>query len=195
MKNIILIILIVCLVLTGCNKKNNSDNNNTNNGNTDNKYSDSMFIPKLANKDENIKCDAGDYDSNFDGFRDFTIECENGKRSKITGYSIINHSVKEYISSITIFDDNQRLTKLTQFYSNGNKQFESLYRTDGSLQSSIYYYENGNKQQEHLYRTDEKQSHLKSYLNNGSLSITRYYDGNGDSCDPITEKCVESDDD
>ncbi len=115
-----------------------------------------------------IECAAGDYDSNRDGVRDFSIECHNNgnRKSKI---SYLDDGVKKSTKR-TFYESNSKLKTLIYYFNDGvTKNVEiTFYESNGNRKALIYYRSDG------VTRYSER-----TYYENGKLKtrIFRKLDG------------------
>ncbi len=121
------------------NNTPNTDNppaNNTPNNTPNTLGNPYQFIPE--GEDGEFECRAGDYDSDSDGKKDFSIDCwPNGNRKSRVEYYWI-----EYTHTGDIYYEGDGVTKSsekTYYESNGNRKTVIYYPGDGTKQSSKHY--------------------------------------------------------
>lgn len=229
MKKTILILSVLAIIfLNNCSTKNTNKagaSSQTGTGTGTGTFTNEWTGVRLANKDGAIACESGDYDSTFDGVRNFTIECSNGVRSKNIfwsqpPYNDLSQGETTYYSNKVIRDtksygfyevgnretryksyeatyrnDGTQIATI-HFHSNGQESIKNSYRNDGTKISDIYFYSNGQEYFKNLYRNNGTKRKYQIFDMNGGVTGTIYYNtSNNVACDPQSVKCVTTDSD
>ena len=72
------------------------------------------------------------------------------------------------------FDDKLELRSSTEYYENGQKSYEVIYR-DGLRSKKIWWYDNGNKKKKITYKDGKLDGHWVTWNYDGNMEIEKLY--------------------
>ena len=173
MKRQLILILYIALLLS-CNR-NDSNQPNGNDSNQPN-GNDSNQPNGMGG---GFTCQPGDHDSDFDGIRNFSLECwDNGNRKKQTTYTKAG-TLKQ--GEQTYYESNAYRKTYIGYYSDGTKSIEYTYYESNEKTNTYISYSYGTKYLEFTYYETGKQ---KTYIR---------YQADGVSFDTGYPKCYDTD--